>query len=140
MQRQVREDPLHGIVGNDDLLDFRTREDFFHGFQVKTLLGDILGLAVFLEHEQEPVAVALGLQNLRLFVGQCLVGDGSGLAAGPRDEVVLVGFGLVDEAALVLFCAGHVLEGIHDLLRRMHVLELHRHNAYAALVAVQDSL
>ena len=56
------------------------------------------------------------------------------------DELVAVGFGFVDDAALVLAGAGDVLEGVADFLGRVDVLKLDGYDAHADLVAVEDFL
>lgn len=53
---------------------------------------------------------------------------------------VAVGFGFVDDAALVLAGAGDVLEGVADFLGRVDVLKLDSYDAHADLVTVEDFL
>ena len=60
---------------------------------------------------EEAVGFALGVADTGFLVGLRLVLHLGGEAARLGDELVAVGFGFVDDAALVLAGAGDVLEG-----------------------------
>ena len=84
--------------------------------------------------------LALGeIDHLRL-VSLGVEPDALGLAAGARQDVVGVGFGLVAGALLVGAGALHVIEGVDDGRRRIDPRQLHLHDANARALAVEQVL
>ena len=115
-ERQQRQNAIGGVLRENELFHAGTAENFFHSFKIHALLRDVLGLLVLLEEREEAVGFALGVADTGFLVGLRLVLHLGGEAARLGDELVAVGFGFVDDAALVLAGAGDVLEGVADFL------------------------
>ena len=115
-ERQQRQHAIGGVLRENELFHAGTAENFFHSFKIHALLRDVLGLLVLLEEREEAVGFALGVADTGF---PCRPAPGSPprrRGRAPWDELVAVGFGFVDDAALVLAGAGDVLEGVADFL------------------------
>src|SRR5688572_25277347 len=85
---EERQQPLACLSIDDHLVD--PRQHFFHRFDIETLRDDVLGLAIFFEHLEEPVCFTLRPGDARLRIALGLIDHLRRFSLGPRDNIVAV--------------------------------------------------
>src|SRR5215469_13012691 len=139
-QRQIRKDAALALGRFVDDHLVAVLQDLFHRFEVEALLRHILGRLEGVVDREEPIRVALRARGNLLPISFGLLLDPHRVAAGPRDDVVAVGFGFVAQTFAIGERALHVAERVDDRRRRVDLQQLQLGDFDPGAVKVEDSL
>ena len=115
-------------------------QNFFHCFEVHPRFGHVFCFAIFFEHLDESVCIALRALDPLHFIGVGCSEHLFDFTARFWDNIVAIGFGFIAEFFAVFSRVGDVLKCVIYFLGYRHGLQLGLIDAHADFVEIQDRL